>query len=125
MALARPRAPREDADPPRRLRTAVPRRHPRGNPGRHLCAHRPDDRRRLPPDRAQRPRRLVSARRPARPEVRDGRLRRAVDPRRLGCRLGWIVMTDPLALDPVLAPGDRSTDAVPSTPAPTRAHDEA
>jgi ring-1,2-phenylacetyl-CoA epoxidase subunit PaaA len=34
-------------------------------------------------------------------------------------------MTDPLALDPVLAPGDRSTDAVPSTPAPTRAHDEA
>ena len=25
-------------------------------------------------------------------------------------------MTDPLALDPVLAPGDRSTDAVPSTP---------
>ena len=34
-------------------------------------------------------------------------------------------MTDPLALDPVLAPGDRSTDAGVSTPAPTRAHDEA
>jgi ring-1,2-phenylacetyl-CoA epoxidase subunit PaaA len=34
-------------------------------------------------------------------------------------------MTDPLALDPVLAPGDRSTDVPVSTPAPTRAHDEA
>jgi ring-1,2-phenylacetyl-CoA epoxidase subunit PaaA len=34
-------------------------------------------------------------------------------------------MTDPLALDPVLAPGDRSTDTPLSTTAPTRAHDEA
>jgi ring-1,2-phenylacetyl-CoA epoxidase subunit PaaA len=34
-------------------------------------------------------------------------------------------MTDPLALDPVLAPGDRSTAVPTSTPAPTRAHDEA
>ncbi len=34
-------------------------------------------------------------------------------------------MTDPLALDPVLAPGDRSTDVPVSTPAPARAHDEA
>ncbi len=34
-------------------------------------------------------------------------------------------MTDPLALDPVLAPGDRSTDMPVSTPAPARAHDEA
>jgi ring-1,2-phenylacetyl-CoA epoxidase subunit PaaA len=34
-------------------------------------------------------------------------------------------MTDPLALDPVLAPGDRSTDGPVSTPAPSRAHDEA
>ncbi len=34
-------------------------------------------------------------------------------------------MTDPLALDPVLAPGDRSTAGPTSTPAPTRAHDEA
>ena len=34
-------------------------------------------------------------------------------------------MTDPLALDPVLAPGDRSTDPSRSTPAPTQAHDEA
>jgi ring-1,2-phenylacetyl-CoA epoxidase subunit PaaA len=34
-------------------------------------------------------------------------------------------MTDPLALDPVLAPGDRSTDVPTATPAPARAHDEA
>jgi ring-1,2-phenylacetyl-CoA epoxidase subunit PaaA len=34
-------------------------------------------------------------------------------------------MTDPLALDPVLAPSDRSTATPTSTPAPTRAHDEA
>src|SRR6476659_3417253 len=34
-------------------------------------------------------------------------------------------MTDPLALDTVLAPSDRSTATPTSTPAPARAHDEA
>src|SRR3954452_23231128 len=89
---------------PRRIRRRLPRR----DPGRHrrwLIRHdRPVARRHVRPHGVERDHRLVQSRRPCRTYSARRRLRGP----RGSIAHGGLEMTDPIALEPILPPGERS-----------------